>query len=232
MGLVRFGGGVVQISGAIGGDVFARNRFGNYNRARTKPTNPNSTRQIKIRAIMGQLTTRWGETLTQAQRDAWDLYGDSVAMLNRLGESIHLTGHNHYIRSNSVRIDMAQSIVDAGPTTFTLPAKDGTIAVVVTESDQKFEVTFDDNMDWASEDGAFLYFLQGSPQNVQRNFFNGPWRGMRFLSGNSGAPLASPLDLGALIPVTEGQKVWAKFRIVRADGRISGPFQCNDTVGA
>ncbi|GAH50296.1 unnamed protein product, partial [marine sediment metagenome] len=48
MALVKLGGGIVQISGSIAGNTFARNRFGNYMRSRTKPVNPNSTRQTDI----------------------------------------------------------------------------------------------------------------------------------------------------------------------------------------
>jgi len=103
MALVKFGGGVVQMSGSIAGDTFARNRYGNYCRARTKPTNPNTSRQQDVRASLAFLTDRWSNTLTALQRAAWNLYGDSVAMTNRLGETTKLTGFNHYIRSNIER---------------------------------------------------------------------------------------------------------------------------------
>ncbi|GAH13494.1 unnamed protein product, partial [marine sediment metagenome] len=50
MSLVKYGGGIVQMSGSIAGNTFARNRYGNYVRARTKPINPNSDRQVVVRA--------------------------------------------------------------------------------------------------------------------------------------------------------------------------------------
>ncbi|GAH28464.1 unnamed protein product, partial [marine sediment metagenome] len=37
MALVKYGAGIIQMSGSIAGDVHARNRFGNYIRPRTKP---------------------------------------------------------------------------------------------------------------------------------------------------------------------------------------------------
>ncbi|GAI58374.1 unnamed protein product, partial [marine sediment metagenome] len=39
MALVKYGGGITQMSGSIAGNTFARNRYGNYVRSRTKPIN-------------------------------------------------------------------------------------------------------------------------------------------------------------------------------------------------
>lgn len=232
MGLVQYGGGITQISGSIGGDVHARNRSGNYVRPRTKPTNPNTALQQAARGALTLLTERWSETLTAAQRTAWNLYAASVSMLNRLGQVIHLTGFNMYIRSNCFQARYGITIIDAGPTTFTLPDTDPTISVTASEATQQFTCTFDDTMAWASEDNAYMTALMGQPQNPQRNFFKGPWKGIRYLSGNSGAPLASPLPLGALHVITEGQRCWVQFRIYRADGRISNTFEAQCVVAA
>lgn len=231
MALVRYGGGIVQMSGSIAGNTFARNRFGNYARARTKPVNPASARQVKMRSIMAQLTERWYSTVTALQRTAWETYAAAVAMKNRLGETVYLTGFNHYLRSNSVILDMAGTLVDDGPVQLTLPAKDPTLVITASEAVQQFSVAFDDTMAWNDEDDAYLYFIQGRPQNVTRNFFAGPYRGARWLSGVAPAGPVSPQILTALLTLTEGQKVWGKFRIVRADGRISEPFT-NDCVVA
>ena len=100
MALIKYGGGIIQMSGSIAGNTYARNRFGNYARARTKPVNPNTDLQDQYRSAVASLTQRWAQTVTAAQRAAWNLYGNNVNMLNRLGEVVHLTGFNHYIRSN------------------------------------------------------------------------------------------------------------------------------------
>jgi len=224
MALIRFGGGVVQMSGSIAGNTFARNRFGNYARARTVPTNPMSARQVKMRGILSTLTTRWGDTLSAAQRTAWNLYGSSVVMKNRLGEAVHLTGFNHYLRSNAWRLDLGQTVVDAGPTTFTLPETDGTIAVTASAATQLVSVAFDDGKDWCTEDNAGIMILEGSPQNAQRNYFNGPWRGRSAKMGADPGGIASPQTYAAIHVLTEGQHIWVAFRIIRADGRLSERF--------
>ncbi|GAI21240.1 unnamed protein product, partial [marine sediment metagenome] len=99
--LAKYGGGIVQISGSVAGNVHARNRFGNYIRPRTKPVNPHSVRQEAARAILSYLAEYWHGHMDQDQRDAWDIYATAVAMTNRLGETIHLTGFNHFIRTNA-----------------------------------------------------------------------------------------------------------------------------------
>ena len=230
--LVKYGAGVVQMSGSIAGDVHARNRFGNYIRPRTKPVNPNSARQVTMRARMTFFAEEWRETLTALQRTAWNTYAAAVAWTNRLGETVHLTGFNHYCRSNTVIGDCNGTQVNDGPVNLNLPAQDGTIVITGSVAAQQFSIAFDDNMDWAGEDDAYLYALHGTPQNATRNFFKGPWTGRTFLSGNTAVPLVSPLVNTALKTLVLGQRADLKFRIVRADGRVSGDFSVFCIVAA
>jgi len=232
MALVKYGGGIVQMSGSIAGDTHARNRYGNYIRARTKPTNPNTARQVQVRATLAFLVERWAETLTADQRTAWNLYASSVSMKNKLGETIHLSGFNHYIRSNSTRADISLGIIDAGPVNFTLPEADPTFAVTGTEAAQTLSVAYDDAMDWADETGAWLLLFQGQPQNTQRNFFGGPWRLLTVVEGVNGAPPADPKVADVIFAIAEGQRQWIYARIARADGRLSEPFRADCTVAA
>lgn len=232
MALIKFGGGVVQMSGSIAGDTFARNRYGNYCRAKTKPTNPNTGRQQLIRSAIAALTVRWSQTVTAAQRAAWNLYGANVSMKNRLGESVFLTGFNHYIRSNSFLQAYSKTIVDDGPVIFELPAQDPLFTVAGGEAAQQITVSFDDTLDWDNETGGYLIYYQGVPQNAQRNFFAGPYRLLSFTAGVTGAPVASPVVEAVVFAIAEGQRQWARARILRADGRLSEPFRDNCFIGA
>lgn len=243
MALVKFGGGIVGASGSIAGTTFARNRSGNYMRARTKPINPNSashgllgvddsTSQGKVRSAMAALSHKWADILTSDQRTAWNLYAASVAMKNRLGEAIHLSGYNHYMRSNVIRMSEYNNSFDDGPTDFTLPEKDPSITIVPAAGTGLIALTFDDTMVWVDEDDAALQIWQGRPQNPQRNFFNGPYLGLKDKAGNSETPITSPESFSQLIKCSEGQRVWCKFRIRRADGRISEPFYADGITTA
>lgn len=225
MALVKFGGGITQMAGSIAGNVFARNRYGNYVRARTVPTNPNTDRQIVVRAALAFLTTRWSDTLSAAQRAAWDLYASSVVMTNRLGESMHLSGYNHYIRSNSILKRLGLTVVDAGPVVFELPAQDPTFAVTGSEATGNLSAAFDNTMAWSVETGGLLCMFQGSPQNPQRNFFDGPWRLWTAVEGIDPGGAVTPKEAPAVFAITELQRQWVYARILRADGRLSEPFR-------
>jgi len=227
MALVKYGGGIIQMAGSIAGNTYARNRSGNYVRARTVPTNPNTARQQTIRNALALLTARWSQTLTVDQRTAWELYASNLLMTNRLGEAVHITGFNHYLRSNLILQQSGLTLVDAGPTIFELPAKDPTFAITASEAAQEISVTFDDTMDWSLETGAYLVKFQGQPQNPQRNFFAGPWRLMGNVAGVDSTGASSPDVEAAVFVITELQHLWVYARIIRADGRLSEPFRAD-----
>jgi len=232
MALIKFGGGVVGMSGSIAGNTFSRNRYGAYVRARTKPVNPKTAGQIAVRAAMAFLTDRWSQTLTAGQRTAWNLYGSNVNMLNKLGESINLSGFNHYIRSNLEYKRIFGETIDAGPVVFELPAQDPTFAISGSEATQQITVTHDAGMPWADEDGAAMFLYQGVPQNAQRNFFGGPWEYLANIPGINGAPAVSPTNHAVVKTIAELQHQWCYARIVRADGRLSAPFRSDDYIAA
>jgi hypothetical protein len=181
---------------------------------------------------MAALTTRWSQTLTANDRTAWNLYGSNVAMTNRLGETTFLTGFNHYIRSNLIREQVDRVVIDAGPVIFEIPAADPTFAVTASEGTQDLSDAVDINLDWALEDGSILFLFEGTPQNAQRNFFDGPWRINGRVGGADPGPVVSPLVVATVFGIAEGQHLWAYARISRADGRLSAPFRNDDFCAA
>lgn len=229
MALIKYGGGIVQMSGSIAGNTYARNRYGNYARARTKPINPNTDSQVKARSIFDQLTEIWSDGLSVAQRASWGVYADNEAMKNKLGETIHLSGYNHFIRSNAARYQYHPAcLVINAPTDFTLPAKDNTLVIDVDAAPQLITVTFNNTRAWCAETLGLLLMYQGLPQNGQRNFFAGPWH---YLKGFHGSPApTSPWGTDPYYAVAEGQKCWLRCRISRADGRLSEPWQVSTVV--
>lgn len=224
---VKFGGGIVAASGSVAGNTYSRNRFGPYIRARTSPVNPNTERQQLVRASVAFCAAFWANTLTAVQRAAWDLYGSSVAMTDKLGATMYLTGYNQFMRSNVIFKMVGGTPIAAGPTVFEIPAHDPTFAVTVSEAGQQLTFSFDVTMDWAVETGGILYLFQGKPQNAQRNYFGSPWRHVGNVGGiDPGGPV-SPAPYAVDFAVAEGQHQWAYARIGRADGRLSEPFRAD-----
>lgn len=221
MALIKFGGGVVQMSGSIAGTVFARNRFGNYSRPRTKPVNPHSSRQESARAIISYIAEYWHEELTDVQRGGWNTYAAAVAMKNKLGETVYLTGFNHFVRTNTHRYATGFAPLADAPTTLALADKDPSAAC--TEEDianQTFEMSFS-IVGWGAgdDDKKQICFYQGVPQLPSRNQFNGPWRYMgKYVPGDG--PV-SPVTLNAAFAFALGQKVWFQARVLLQAGRLS-----------
>lgn len=225
MALIKYGGGIVGMSGSMAGNTHARNRFGNYMRARTKPVNPKSARQMAARILIMMLAEQWRESpMTDAKRTAWETYAESVNWNNKLGETVKLTGFNMFIRSNAALIAAGGTMVTDGPTDLGLPPGDELFAVAGSESTQKLTVTFDDTKDWALETGAFLSVEMGIPQNPTRNSFGGPWRFAEAIAGIDTTGVSSPQDIDPPWTLTEGQKIWTRARIIRLDGRASTQF--------
>lgn len=224
---VKYGGGIVDARGSIAGNTFSRNHYGAYVRARTSPINPNTAAQQLVRNSVAFLAARWADTLTLAQRTAWNLYGSSVAMQDKMGATMYLTGYNHYIRSNTIRKMIELTIIDAGPVVFEIPAHDPTYSIVASEGTQQITQSYDDTMAWSVEDGGFQWSFQGKPQNAQRFFFGGPWRYLDTITGVDPGGSVSPKVSAAMFAIAEGQHLWTYSRIGRADGRLSEPFRAD-----
>lgn len=231
MALVKFGGGIVQMSGSLSGNTFARNRFGNYARARTTPVNPRSPDQSKVRLILGYLVEAWNEVLDDDQRGQWSTYAAAITMKNRLGDDVKCTGFNHFIRGNALRLLLTEALIDDGPAVLTLPPTDPTYSISASVATQLISVTFDNTQEWAGAADNFMLCFMGRPQVATRNFFAGPWRFSGSKEGNA-VPPASPFTITAVFPLVLGQRIWLSSRILRADARCSIRFHDDCIVAA
>jgi hypothetical protein len=225
--LVKYGAGIIQMSGSIAGDVHARNRMGNYIRPRTKPVNPHSNRQEHARAIVSYLAERWHSGLTHVQRGLWGDYAAAVGMTNRLGETIHLTGFNHFIRSNAIKLEVGLSEKLIAPSILSLPEKDHTLQCTeegIIAQTFTFECSvngWDPNLD----PKYYIFLYQGRPQLKSRNFFATPYRLMGQIDAAAGG--AGTATEGAAFPFALDQKVWFQARLLTVSGRLSQRWTLN-----
>lgn len=218
MALIRFGEGQ-QRSGSMGATVYSHNRFGAYIRARSVPVNPNTSRQVAVRNAVRALTIAWQNTLTQAQRDAWETYAANVSWVNKFGDSVNLTGLNHYIRSNTPRVQNAIAAVDAAPTIFNIATAELELSATASEATQDLTIDGKAAAAWIGEADAWQFFSMGIPQNPGIKFFGGPYRQLTATPGAGPPPF--PVVIAAAFPFAEDQRVWVRSRIARGDGRLS-----------
>lgn len=218
MALVVLPGGE-QRSGSIGGQVWSHNASGAYVRARSIPVNPNTSRQVAVRNAVRSISIAWENVLTQAQRDAWDVYAANVSWVNKLGQSINLTGLNHFIRCNTPRVISTIPRIDVAPVIFNLATAELELAVTASEATQNLTINGDGAAAWVGEADAWQFFYMGLPGNASRKFFGGPYK---FLTAVPGAgPPPFPVVIAASFPFAEGQRIWVRSRIARGDGRLS-----------
>jgi len=228
MALIRFPEGQ-QRSGSSGGTVFSHNRFGAYIRPRTVPVNPNTDRQVAVRNFVQNLTIAWGNVLTQVQRNGWDLYASLVDWQNKFGDTVHLTGLNHYVRSNVPRLQIGLARRDDMPEEPYLAATEQELTCTASEATQNATIGYDHTAAWASETGGFQAFYGGKPQSGAIKFFNGPFRLLDAQFGQD-APNGEPTgshEVQYPWPFVEGHRLWVRSRIGRVDGRLSEFAQIN-----
>lgn len=232
MALVAYGGGVLNMSGSIGAQVFSHNRFGAYIRARTTPVNPGTNRQSTLRAAVAFLANCWSQTLAPAERTAWEQYAAAINRTNKLGGQIKLTGFNHFIRSNAQSKEDGLSIVGAGPVNLTLPPEDPTIAATIDEAAQQISLVYDDTMDWAAQATGAMFVYMSKPHNIGTNFIGGPYRYAGRITGTDPGPTASPGVIAVPFIVAEDQVVKVAVRIHEEDGRLTDRFFHQSSVTA
>jgi hypothetical protein len=206
--------------GSLGGLTLSRSRTGMYLRTRANPVNPNTAKQVLVRASFGNLSTGW-QALTQVQRDAWTLYADNVPVVNSQGDTFNLTGHQMYVRCNTPRLQAGLATVSNGPVVFSHDSLAPVTAVwSVTTGTQ--EVAFDDTDDWVGEDDAAL-LVYGSQQMAPTiNYFKGPYQLLGTIDGDSvTAPTSPDNSLSFAGVMTEANKAALRVRTSRADGRLS-----------
>lgn len=228
MAIVKLGGGVATASGSIGGTTFSRNRGGPYIRTRAVPVNPGTTYQQTVRALVAELTSRWLNTLTAAQRAAWDTYAENVELPNPLGDPRNVGGLAMYVRSNVSRLQASATSyprVDSGPTVFNLGEFSFPDLGNASEAAQTASLVFNNADDWANEDGAGMIVYGSRAMNASVNYFKGPYRYCHKIDGDSVTPPTSPATITWPFPFLEGQKVYAAVRVTRADGRLSSQFR-------
>lgn len=215
-------GGVIggAMSGSVGSVVGSRNRSGAYLRTKVIPVNPGTAAQVLARNRMSALSNYWYNGLTEAERAGWNTYAANVAVTNRIGEQIFLTGMNWYVGCNTLRDQAGGTITwnEDAPTVFNL-ASFNIASIIASEATQQFSVTYVDGDDWTAENGALLGYAT-RPQNASVNFNAQPFRFAAAVEGDGVTPPLSPQTFPAPFAFVEGQKLWARFNCIIADSRI------------
>lgn len=180
---------MTSASGSIGGTTFSHNRFGLYTRARRVPVNPNSSFQQDARSAFSTQAAAW-RALTALERAGWDAYAASSPTTGSLGDTIHLSGFQWFVATNSLNDRLAASVITTAPLTPGRIAL-GTPTVVIDASAGTVAVSGGDGAADGGNVGVFL----GDAQSAGVTFFNGPYQ-LRAVGSPSGGAFTTAAITG------------------------------------
>ena len=215
---------VTQMSGSIGGMTGSRNSAGMYLRARSVPVNPNSPDQVTVRGLFAILSSLW-RSLTDAQRDGWSNYATNTPVVNKLGDTITLSGVAWYMKVNACAGrgglgPFSDAPVASGMSTLTEPAWVGGAA------DNWLSGNINAADPWALTTGGGLMNFFSRQLEPSVNFFKGPFRFVGVLLGNTATPPTNtdlyPSPFGEAL--VEGKVVFVRSIAVDAGGRMTNQF--------
>lgn len=223
---------VTQVSGSFGGMTGSHNRGGMYLRARSIPVDPGTPRQQVMRSASSTLTSRWRDTLTQAQRDAWAVYAANTPLTSPLGDPRDVGALPMFVRGNSVRLQLAEAVIDdpaisglptlSAPTTASISAATGNLTITLAPDP------------WVDIDDAWLAVYASRPLSESIGFYKGPYRLVGKLEGDSVTPPSVFTDSYAdqWGAVTAGAQVRLQLRVADEFAALSAAIRLGLTVAA
>lgn len=223
------------MSGSIGGITASHNRAGMYFRNRVVPTNPNTTRQQSVRTNFSSCVNYWANTLTAAQRLAWETFAANTPQTDVLGQSFFLTGQQAFIKANTLRLQATQAIIAAGPTTYNngspptgIATSSGSVAGSLGVIAGTSAFSIDVLCAGGATGGGQLALWLGPDVSPGTNFYKGSYQLAAFTSiadteETTSFSTALALQLNAS-PLVAGQRRPARLRIVYNDGRMSDNY--------
>jgi hypothetical protein len=110
-----------EIRGSVNGVTYARNRFGQYARAKASPVQPRTPAQTERRAQLTVLSQRW-RTLSEANRAEWRALADELTRSDTLGLTYRLTGLQAYLQINLWRALLGLAPQDNAPPQLAAPS--------------------------------------------------------------------------------------------------------------
>lgn len=169
-------------SGSLAGTTASRNRFGQYERSRAIPVNPNTAAQGLVRARLAANSAAW-RALTANQRAGWKDLGLMLVRTDSLGQSYSLQGNQAYASVNNNRVACGVATTADAPAiqtpnallTATITSTGGTLSIAYTATP-------------LAADEYLMVFA--SPQRSAGRTFEGDFR----LIGVSAAAAASPYN--------------------------------------
>jgi len=208
----------VPSSGSVAGTTSSHNRAGQYTRNRRTPVNPIGTgRRATVRANFSAASKGYA-ALTAAQQAAWAAYALNYPIVDSLGQSIKLTGHQMYISCNSQLANCGQSAEVAPPISNAVTAPVVSVATFV-HSTGVMTIT----LAGTGPSTDFICLAFSKPRSSGTGF-NGVWWQQLVVPGTSvGAATYGAAYIAQFGSPAVGQRIFYRFTPVNQYGVAGTP---------
>lgn len=216
----------VPQSGSQSDTTASRNRFGQYNRTRATPVNPNTARQVLVRSRLGAASQAWRD-LTNDERAGWNAWAAVNGRVDSLGQTIYPSGHQRFVGAYGLLSDAGFAGLPSVPTVSADPAP--TLTALSAIDDGTLELTCTTTV---STTHRLVVFA--SPMLSAGVSFNGDFR---FIQAFSAALTTNIADIAAAYqakfgPLLTNQRIFVQAFMVTEAGLSSLASAINSVVEA
>jgi hypothetical protein len=117
MAKVLYGAGISQMVNRLGDMVFYRGPHGDVSRAFVNPNQTETAPRTNARAAWTQARQYWLTTLTDAQRQAWEIAASQLNLPGKLSNVRHLSGWQLYLQHAMTMVFYAEATPPTLPPT-------------------------------------------------------------------------------------------------------------------
>jgi hypothetical protein len=184
---------------------------------RTAGVNPNTPRQSTFRQIVPFLSNAWGAQLTDAQRISWNTFASTVPVLNRLGVTTTLSGHQMFIKLNGIQ-QMRGQAYSASPPGSTAVSSPTSLVLVPDSALGTFKIT--PNVAVVAA-GEHAYFFASPPMSPGKHYVSSKLRFIGAYTLNVQTDITTNYKtIFGFFPSTAGQKIFGRFYVVQYSSGI------------
>lgn len=212
--IVKLGPLIAEARGAIGGAVAARNRSGAYFRNRTKPVDPGSAKQNQFRTRLSAGVVAW-RALTEAQRVAFNDKALITDFVNSIGESIHPTGMNLFIRGHNLLDIAGIAQVTVPPITPIIDDSGSYISFHVVDGFEHHSTT----AGWPTDAIMCCWYIYDLSPSLY--YYKGPY--VKFSKVAAGEYTADKVQLRNVEAMQQDMSMFCMWRLVATTGAASAP---------
>lgn len=215
MAKIKMGSMVVDISGKLGGHVYAKNKGGNYVRTKATPLNPQSTAQMAIRGQFASISSRWSE-LTDPQRESFNGFVSSYATTDIFGDIRNPSGKALFQKLNQNLVNSGQAQIDVcvAPSNVSFANVIGASVNVANETflvDSQGDTT-----------GQRILFFATKPVSAGTKFVKNDMRVIGVVNGQVGQAIDIWAEYTAKYGnITLGSNIFLGTRVINANGQAS-----------